>query len=234
FLTGSLTQLKQVWHGYNVYVAAMKNDIDHDPVVYLIGPHGLERRVYFTQMSYQGVAQQAQVLADGIAKLLPNHPAVRQEVSLQPIPPLKPEQTVQLPVIGHHDETVILGKAHPHLVVFFAGWLSEDSNLKTRLAALDEYANTARKQGWPSPVVIDELPTETSVTNAEHLLSAFAGTLQTPMVEDAHGRLADGYGVQDLPWFVLSSAAGKILWHHDGWLTSDALGKKVRAALAAN
>ena len=40
---------------------------------------------------------------------------------------------------------------------------------------------------------------------------------------DATGRVADGYGVADQPWFVLTSASGKILWKHDGWLSVRAL-----------
>jgi hypothetical protein len=35
--------------------------------------------------------------------------------------------------------------------------------------------------------------------------------------------VADGYGVQDQPWFTLVSATGKILWTHDGWLSLPAL-----------
>ena len=30
-------------------------------------------------------------------------------------------------------------------------------------------------------------------------------------------------GVQDQPWFVLTSATGKVLWSHDGWLPLSAL-----------
>jgi hypothetical protein len=30
--------------------------------------------------------------------------------------------------------------------------------------------------------------------------------------------VADGYQVQDQPWFALVSASGKIVWTHDGWL----------------
>lgn len=233
FLTGSIDQLYQVWRDYNVYVAAVKNDIDHDPVVYLIGPEGRERTVYFTAMSYKGVAQQAQVLADGIARLLPDHPSVRQEVSLKPLAALKPDQTVQLPVLGKHPrQTVALGGTHPHLFLFFAGWLQEGADVRTNLAVLDRYAGSADQQDWPTPVAIDELSTETSATNTEQMLSDMAATLKTPIVEDMRGRLADGYGVQDLPWYVLSSPSGKILWHHDGWLSSSALDQQVRAALA--
>jgi hypothetical protein len=47
---------------------------------------------------------------------------------------------------------------------------------------------------------------------------------------DQTGRLADGYGVQDQPWFVLTSAAGKIIWKHDGWLSVRDLTAAVRKA----
>ncbi|MGE5291003.1 MAG: hypothetical protein ACM3ML_28165 [Micromonosporaceae bacterium] len=40
---------------------------------------------------------------------------------------------------------------------------------------------------------------------------------------DATGRVADGYQVQDQPWFVLTSPSGHIVWHHDGWLPLAAL-----------
>jgi cytochrome oxidase Cu insertion factor (SCO1/SenC/PrrC family) len=232
FLTGSLAQLKSVWRDYHVYVAAIHNDIDHQPIIFLIGPQGRERTIYFTQMSYGGVAQQAQVLAEGIARLLPNHPMVHQEVSLRQIPALKPAETVQLPALGPRDQTVVLGRTHPHLLLFFASWLDEESNLPARLAVLDGYAATARRQNWPSPVAIDELSTEPSAATAQTTLLRLATTLHVPVVEDTQGRLADGYGVQDLPWFVLTSQSGQILWHHDGWLSSDALSQQVRAALA--
>ncbi len=234
FLTGTLPELKRVWRSYHVYVAAIHNDIDHEPIVILIDPQGRERTVYFTQLSYEGVAQQAQLLAEGIARLLPGHPAVLHEISLQFIPPLGPTNTVPLPAFGPRGQMTILGARHPHLFLFFAGWLDEESNLTARLAVLDSYASMAHQRGLPSPVVIDELPTETSVTEAERLLTRLAMKLNTPIIEDAKGRLGDGYGVQDLPWFVLTSPSARILWHHDGWLSADALVKQVQAAYAKN
>jgi hypothetical protein len=47
---------------------------------------------------------------------------------------------------------------------------------------------------------------------------------------DATGRLADGYGVADQPWFVLVSASGKIVWKHDGWVSVPALEAAARKA----
>jgi len=65
----------------------------------------------------------------------------------------------------------------------------------------------------------------------QEVLTRLVAKLHTPIVEDTSGRLADGYHVQDLPWFVLNSASGKILRQHDGWLSAAALDKQMRAAL---
>ena len=60
--------------------------------------------------------------------------------------------------------------------------------------------------------------------------------LSYPVALDRTGRVADGYEVQDEPWFVLVSGTGKTLWYRDastsGWPSSTALETQVRAALA--
>jgi hypothetical protein len=48
--------------------------------------------------------------------------------------------------------------------------------------------------------------------------AAYLKQLGYPVALDTGGRLADGYGVQDQPWYVLTSASGRIVWQHDGWL----------------
>ncbi|MGH8226280.1 MAG: SCO family protein [Steroidobacteraceae bacterium] len=233
FLTGSLPELTHVWRAYHVYVAAVHNDIDHQPVIVLIDGHGRERTLYFTQMSYEGVLQQAELLAEGISRLLPSHPSVHDIVPLEYIPALEPTDVVRLPGLGKRAESVVLGKGHPHLLLFFAGWLAEDSDVHSGLAALDGYATLARQHGWPTPAAINELATEGSDTVARQAIAHLAARIRTPIVEDAQGRLGDGYGVQDLPWFVLTSSSGRILWHHDGWLSSQRLAAKVGELLHA-
>jgi cytochrome oxidase Cu insertion factor (SCO1/SenC/PrrC family) len=235
FLTGSLPELERVWRSYHVYVAAVHNDIDHEPIMMLIDQHGRERTIYFTQFRYEGILQQAQVLADGISRLLVDHPVVHDEVSLKFIRPLEPTAVVRLPALGQRPEIVVMGRGHPHLLLFFAGWLfSTSSDLQASLAALDSYAVTARRQGWPPPAAVDELPTEASAAETERLLTRLATSLSIPIVEDAQGRLGDGYGVQDLPWFVLTTRSGRVLWHYDGWLPAHALEEQVRVALAGS
>ncbi len=227
FLTGPLPELEQVWRDYHVYVAAVHNDIDHQPIIVLIDGRGRERTIYSTQMSYEGVLQQADLLAQGISRLLPSHPPVRDEVSLEYIAPLKPASVVELTGVGRPGSPVALGRGHPHLLLFFAGWLTEDANLEARLAALDGYARLASRHDWPPPVAVNERPTEGSDGGVPHNVADLAAALHTPIVEDTQGRLGDGYGVEDLPWFVLTSASGQILWHHDGWMSAQALGEAV-------
>jgi len=70
FLTGSRSQLSAVWRAYHVYVAAKYGNIDHEPAIYLIDPRGRERALYLTQMAYATVAQQAQLLAHGLSRIL--------------------------------------------------------------------------------------------------------------------------------------------------------------------
>lgn len=231
FLTGSLTQLKRVWASYHVYVAAIHGHIDHEAVVFVIGRHGHERSVYSTQMNYEGVPDQARLLATSIARLLPGHPAPGG-ASRAELPPLAPAAKLSLTAFGRPGRTVDLGAPHAHLLLFFAGWLREKANLPAKLAALDRYAKAARRHGWPTPVAVNELPTETSPKASRLFLARLVGTLRTPIVEDAQGRLANGYGVQGLPWFVLTSRTGRILWHHSGWLSAVALSSQVHAALA--
>jgi cytochrome oxidase Cu insertion factor (SCO1/SenC/PrrC family) len=233
FLTGSRAQLQSVWRSYHVYVAAEKDDIEHDAVVFLIDGSGNEREVYSTPMSYQAVGDQARTLAEGIARLLPGHPAisVSSQATQEQEEPLKPDETFSLTATGPKQQRVVLGGAHPHLVLFFAGWLAQGSELSKDLATLDSYAAMARRQAWPSPVAVDELTTEASPPETRQALALLAVKLRTPIVEDANGRVADGYHVEDLPWFVLNSPSGTILWSHAGWLSAAALNRQVSGAL---
>ncbi|MEJ2010298.1 MAG: SCO family protein [Acidobacteriota bacterium] len=238
FLTGSEAQLESVWHHYHVYVAEKKNsdDVVHEAVVFVIGPEGHESAVYSTPMSYESVGDQAQTLARDIARLLPGQASVStsSQQPQQQLDPLRPDQTVSLAALGPNQRRVTFGGAHPHLLLFFAGWLGKESNLSKKLATLDSYAALARRRHWPSPVAIDEMTTEPSPAEARQVLTPLAAALHTPILEDASGRIADGYHVQDLPWIVLTSPSGKLLWSHDGWLSAAALNREVRTALAAN
>jgi cytochrome oxidase Cu insertion factor (SCO1/SenC/PrrC family) len=236
FLTGSRAQLERVWHSYHVYVAVVHNDIEHTAVIFLIDRNGKERSINTTPMSYSAVGDQAHELAEGIAQLLPEHPtvAVSSQGSQEKDAPFKPNETMNLAGLGPKQQKVALGGAHAHLVVFFAGWLDQSSELSKDLAVLDTYAALARRHGWPSPVAVDELPTEPSPTEAKQSLTPLSAKLRTPIVEDASGRLADGYHVEDLPWFVLNSPSGKILWRHDGWISGAELDRHVREALAGS
>jgi cytochrome oxidase Cu insertion factor (SCO1/SenC/PrrC family) len=234
FLTGTLAQLKQVWAAYHVYVEAIKGNIDHEPAIYLITPGGREQSIFLTQMAYTATDQQAQVLADSTAGVLPGHPQVKQTVNLRYLPGTAPAANVALPVAGGRasGHTVTFGRGHPHLVVFFATWVDENTNLTAELEALNGYQRTAAARGWPPVVAVDEASTETTPTALPAFLAGLHGSLDYPVVVDKYGQLADGYGVQDQPWIELVSASGKILFRNDGWFPEPGLSKAVSKAMA--
>jgi cytochrome oxidase Cu insertion factor (SCO1/SenC/PrrC family) len=229
FLTGTLAQLSPVWKAYHVYVQAIKGNIDHEPAIYLIRPDGREQSIFLTQMAYTAADQQAQVLANATAAVLPGHPHVTQAVSLRYVPGTRPAATAALPAAD--GRTVTFGPGHPHLVVFFATWVDENSNVIRELRALNGYQRAARAHGWPPVVAVDEAGTEPTPTALPALLTRLRGSLDYPVAIDRYGRLADGYGVQDQPWVELVSGRGKILFRHDGWFPDPAVTRAVRQAL---
>ncbi len=232
FLTGSKSELAPVWRAYHVYVAASHGNIDHEPALYVIDSRGRERTLYLTQMAYVGVGQQADLIASGVSQLLPGHPAPRDLVPLKVATAIKPASPASLPVVGGAGQasTVTLGPGRPHLIVFIASWVSEVSNLPAALRELADYQSQAHRHGWPSVVAVDESQTESNVNDLPRVLANAGGAkLGYPVVADTSGRVADGYGVQDIPWIALTSSSGRILFSHDGWLSLTALTKAVAA-----
>ena len=230
FLTGSPAQLKSVWNAYHIAVQVEQGQIDHTPALFVIDQQGREQKLYLTQMAYSSVGQSAQVLADELSSLLPGHPHVASQESLASITLQSPSDHVALPS-ATGDTKVVLGPGSPHLVLFFATWLSEVSDLKSELIDGNAYVATARKDGLPPLVAVDETVVEPSAQTVRTYLSGLGTSLSYPVALDSTGRLADGYGVQDQPWLSLVSASGKILWSHDGWLPVSAVVAAVKHAV---
>src|SRR5579875_2420393 len=233
FLTGSKAQLAAVWKTYHIYAQIENGVVDHTPALYLIDQRGRERRLYMTQMAYASVGQQAQVLARQIATLLPGHPHVASSGSLaySAISGLGSAQTITLPAIEPSGGHVTLGPGRPHLVVFFATWLTEVSDLKAELTGLNSYAAAARRDHLPALTAVDEAPTEPSPDAARDYLAHLGTPLAYPVAVDETGRVADGYQVQDQPWYVLTRS-GMTLWTHDGWLPAATVVHDVQHAIA--
>jgi cytochrome oxidase Cu insertion factor (SCO1/SenC/PrrC family) len=224
FLTGSLDQLHAVWKAYGIYVQIQSGQVDHTPALFVINQRGQEEEVYLTTMAYASVGQEAQILANEVSGLLPGHPRPASERSLAYISGLTPKVRVTLPAAGSTGSgSVALGPGKPHLVVFFATWLTETSDLRAELLALNGYTQDARRRALPALTAVDETVIEPGVGAVRTYLAGLGQPLQYPVGLDETGRLADGYGVQDQPWLVLVSASGKIVWSHDGWLTQTAL-----------
>jgi cytochrome oxidase Cu insertion factor (SCO1/SenC/PrrC family) len=228
FLTGTLPQLKEVWKDYKIYVQIVQGQIDHTPAVFVIDSRGREQKIYLTTMAYASIGQAGQVLAAEASGLLPGRPRLARTESLAEITGLGPAKAVTLPTLP--TGSVTLGPGSPHLVVFFATWLDETSDLRSELTGLNQYVQAARSAGLPGLVAVDEEVSEPSQAAVTSYLAGFGGSLGYPVALDVTGRVADGYGVQDQPWFVLTSPTGKILWRHDGWLPVSQLTTAVQAA----
>ena len=233
FLTGSLAQLKSTWGLYHIAVQIEQGQIDHTPALYVIDQQGRERKLYLTQMAYSSIGQSAQVLADELSSLLPGHPKVASQQSLASIAVQGPSAHLTLASAGTQGGTVALGPGQPHLVVFFATWLSEVSDLKSELVNGNAYVAAARRDGLPQLVAVDETVVESSAQTVRSYLRNLGTSLNYPVALDTTGRVADGYGVQDQPWFALVSASGKIIWSHDGWLPLPALESAVKHAVSS-
>jgi cytochrome oxidase Cu insertion factor (SCO1/SenC/PrrC family) len=221
FMTGSLPQLRAVWKAYHIDAQVMGNQIDHTPALFVIDQRGREREIYLTSMAYASVGQEAQVLAQEASSLLPGHPRLARQSSLAYIDGITPASHASLNAIPAG--SVTLGPGQSHLVVFFATWLSETSGLSAELTGLNGYAQSARQSGLPPLVAVDEAVSEPAPSTARTFLQHLPQPLSYPVAVDTTGRLADGYGVQDQPWFALTNSSGKIIWSHDGWLPVSAL-----------
>ena len=235
FLTGSVSALKQVWKAYKIEVAIEQGQIDHTPALFMIDPQGRLARLYLTQQSYAAVGQLGQVLAQEASRLLPEHPRVRASVSYAEISGVAPSVRTVVPESG--GERIALGPGNgPRLYLFFATWDREVTSLSAALDALNNYQSSARRNRLPALTAVDEASVEPSADALPSFLHELSRPLKYPVAIDQSGRVADGYGVQDEPWFVLISPTGRILWYYDvstsGWLSHGALEKQVRDALA--
>ena len=235
FLTGSLAQLRKVWKSYGIEAAIEAGEITHTPALFVISPEGRLSRLYMTQMSYTAVPQLGQLLAQSAAALLPNKPTVHAELSyarIQPTPPTEPDT---LPRAGGGTVKVGPGKSG-RLFVFFATWDQETSGLSGELDSLNRYQQVAARTGLPQLTAVDEESVEPSLKTPTDFLARLARPLSYPVALDRSGKLADGYEVLGLPWFVLTSSTGQILYYREvstaGWPSTDVLIRYVKAALA--
>jgi cytochrome oxidase Cu insertion factor (SCO1/SenC/PrrC family)/thiol-disulfide isomerase/thioredoxin len=235
FLTGTLPQLKRVWKQYAVEAAVEAGQITHTPALFVIGPDGRKAKVYITQMSYASIGQLGQLLAGEASRLLPDHPAVRSDLSYARVPGIAPTQTATLPRAGGGTVQIGPGKS-AHLYVFFATWDQAMSALGGQLDALNGYAAAARRLGLPPLTAVDEGSVEPSSGTLSEFLKRLPQRLSYATAIDQTGRVADGYQVLGVPWFVLTSKTGRVLYYREvstgGWPSTKTLISYVRAALA--
>lgn len=227
FLTGSLPELRRVWHDYGIEAAVINNAIDHTPATYIIDQRGRETRLFLTQMAYSTVDELGYEIARSIAPLLPGHPQLLGGTQSLVKPVFYgPRNAVELP--RSDGGTVRFGPGSgPHLVLFFDTWDSEVTDLTQQLESLNAYARAAKRRGLPPLVAVDEDKVEPSQSSLATYLQGLPHPLRYPVVVDKTGSFADGYRVQDSPYLELVSGSGRIALQRDiavkGWPTMHTL-----------
>ena len=242
YLTGSLSQLQTVWKDYSIGVTVNQNQIDHEPAVFVINQQGRLAKLYLTQLAYSAVPQLGQLLATEVSSLLPSHPVVHSHLSYDEVAAIGPAAPTSLPA-AEGGGYVSLGPGQPgepnqaRLYLFFATWDQEITSLGGQLDALNAYQSAAAGARLPGLTAIDEGSVEPSASALPNFLTGLAQPLSYPVGIDGSGQIADGYGVQGEPWFVLASPSGQPIWTWEvstsGWLSTASLDQHVRAALAS-
>ncbi len=223
FLTGSEAQLKEVWSNYGIAVQISQGAIDHTPALYVIDRQGRERRIYLTASQYASVGQEAYVLAREVASLLPGQ--VRVAPPSGDVAAVSPRRAASLPLASGGQ--LAIGPGHPRLYLFLDAWAPAAAQ---QLPLQAQYAAEAKVKGLAPLVLVDVRDAEASPTALPQLLASLPGTGRLPLAVDRQGRIADGYGVRDIPWYALTNDAGKVVWSHDGWLSPAALAQAVQKA----
>ena len=160
---------------------------------------------------------------------------MRTDVSYARIQPTAPTAPATVPRAG--GGTVKLGPGKSaRLFVFFATWDQETSGLGGELDSLNRYQAIATRTGLPHLTAVDEASVEPSSTTLSSFLKRLPHPLSYPVALDQSGKLADGYEVLGLPWFVLVSSTGQLLYYREvstgGWPSTSNLVRYVKAALA--
>jgi cytochrome c biogenesis protein CcmG/thiol:disulfide interchange protein DsbE len=241
FLTGPVQALDKVWRAYGVAgdISSSSNLIEHTPAIYIIGPNGDVRSEVNTYSSYAAIPQFGQVLAQAVSQVLPSHPTVSTHYPYRLVRGIAPTTQTSLSKVGGGQLTVGTAK---HVYLFFDSWDTQSTEIKGEMPLLDGYETYAEAHGLPTLIAVDEGAVEPNPDAVKTFLKGMR--LNYPVVVDRTGQLADGYGVQGEPWFVLTvpSAQNSVKdptattpWEQEvytqGWPTVTSLETTIPAAL---
>ena len=131
-------------------------------------------------MAYSSVGQSAEVLADELAALLPVTPTSPASSPWRRSPSRAPPTTCRCrPRLAAPLSR--WGPAQPRLIVFFATWLSEVSDLKSELTGANAYVTAAKQDNLPQLVAVDETVVEPSAQSVRSYLNGLGTPLDYPV-----------------------------------------------------
>ena len=218
---GMLAQLKQVWKEAPDRGSGDRSRGDHAHAgLFVIDRQGRLSRLYVTQMLYTAVPGTGAASGAERLRFVAGPSVGATDVSYARIDPTAPSERATVPRAG--GGTVKLGPGKSaRLFVFFATWDQETSGLGGELDLLNRYQAIATRTGLPHLTAVDEASVEPSSTTLSSFLKRLAHPLSYPVALDQSGKLADGYEVLGLPWFVLVSSTGQLLYYREvstgGW-----------------
>ena len=169
-----------------------------------------------TQMSYTAIGQLGQLLAKKPRRCSRDVPRVAFDISV------RRDRSQSTPATGcdvatrpRRDGPASDRAARLACILFFATWDREISGLAGQL----DYARSATSKlaaasGLPELTAVDE----SSVEPSPEALSPSSSPVSRIRCHirwrsTAAARIADGYDVQGVPWFVLTSPTGRILYY---------------------
>jgi len=204
----------------------------------VIDRRGRLAEIYEQQMAYASVPQQAQVYARELSRLLVGHTRAPSNLSYAAIEPIAPAGAHLASACRrrHGSPGHGLRTAAARVLRDLA---ARDLRLSAQLQAIGGLP-AARDGRPPASVDCYRRGQRRGRRRARSLRSCTPSTIPLAFAVgiDRSGRIADGYEVQDQPWFVLTSRTGPdplVLGrdHASDWPTPAQLAEHVGAALSA-
>ncbi|MCL6595696.1 MAG: redoxin domain-containing protein [Firmicutes bacterium] len=224
FLTGTVAQLRPIWHAYAIEARAIRGQVTHTPAIYVIDPRGREVRVFLNSGVRRNIPDQAYVLAEYVSRSLQTPARLPDPYTnlVNAHPSNTPLQNVAFHLGGllnGSSTRVAVPGGKATLVDFFATWCHA---CQEEIPTLQAYVRHQQADpSLPPLVAVDLRLTEPSTAYVRSYLVSHK--IDYPVALDNSGAVFDRFGVTELPTIALVSPQGRMLWEHAGVLSVKSL-----------